>query len=119
MLKMTKTKQAPAPYVPSPLVQPNPDEVRNGWNAESLTKYLRNAAEHEVSFAQERLVRARFRERLARKQIECFRRDHNVNDGATGTTNAAMRRLERLCDEAEADARLAQELWDRAVEELS
>jgi hypothetical protein len=68
-----------AAYVPSGMVRPNFDEMRNGWTSESLTEYLRNAASHEVSFCQERLVRARHRAQQAAKAVEHFRKTENLN----------------------------------------
>jgi predicted TPR repeat methyltransferase len=116
MLKM-RTKEASAPaYVPSPLVRPNLDEVRNGWTAESLTQYLRNAAEHEVSFAQERLVRARHRAQQAAKAVDQFRKTENLRE--TGAARA-LQRLERLAMEAHADAIHAEALFDCAQEEAA
>ena len=118
MKPATKAKAAaPGPYVPTRLLVPNEDEAKR-LTPETLTRITFDGMS-PIEQARERLVRANHRARLALIQIECFRRDFNVNTGCTGPTNAALRRLERLCDEAEADARLAQELWDRAVEELS
>ena len=70
-----------------------------------------------MSFAQERLVRARYRARLAQKQVEAFRREYNVRD-ERGVTATALARLERLLFEAQADEMHAQGLFDAAQEDF-
>jgi hypothetical protein len=63
--------------------------------------------------AQKRLVTTRFRERLARMQIEAFKRNHSVGSDR-GLSAIALVRLERLLNEAQVAAQAAQEDWDEA-----
>ena len=117
MMKLKAKPEAPAPaYVPSDLVRANQTERFNGWTDESLTKYLRQAAEHEVSFCQERLVRARHRSQQCAKAVEQFRKTENLREPAAARM---LLKLEREAMEARADATYAEALFDCAQEEAA
>ena len=120
MLKMTKAKQqAPAPaYVPTDLIIPNEDEVKNGYTAEKLTPGYVVDGLPPIEQARQRLVRARHRARLARKSVEVQKRASGMWSGG-GENSPVLRRLEKIAYEAEADEQHAEGLWDVACEELS
>jgi hypothetical protein len=117
MLKMkAKAQEAPAPYVPTALVRPTLDEIKNGWTAETLTAYLRSSSVNEFSFRQEALVRAKWRQEQAAKAVAEFRKTQALGDPMAAK---ALARLERELMEASGDAHHAEGLLDVAAEECA
>jgi len=113
MLKM-KTKEAPSPpYVPTGMLKPNLDEVRNNYTPERLTDTMRAGCVSEYEFSLLRLVRAKDRRDRAVAALADFHLNAYPRDQKFKVTLA---RLQVEETEANAEYQYAQALRDVAEE---
>ena len=98
---MTRKTQT---YQPNELAVPTPEELKNGWDAERLTSYLRDTTGTQVEFRRELLERAHHRAHLAGAAVDKFRR---TEDLTSDEAQEQLAELERVWREAAADAAYA------------
>jgi hypothetical protein len=97
------------PYLPSGLVKPNADELKCGYDAESLTAMLRSSLPNDWEYFYEALLRARDRARICAEALAEFKRNADPDNlGAKKELRALTIELEESrCEERFAVSQLA------------